>query len=154
MSSPSVVKRGFSTPLGHITQRVSARLCNQFKHLKYGRLFTEWQQIFPDEVGLLYQPLRLSQSKLIVRTSSTQAALLTYFAPSMIERINNYLGSELVASIQAQQGWLTKGQVKPLQPILAPLSEGNKQKLEGIADVKLQQALEQWGQWLERGDNV
>lgn len=154
MSYPSFVKRGFSTPLGLITQRVSARLCNQFKHLKYGRLFTEWRQIFPDEMGILYQPIRFSQGKLVVRTSSTQAALLTYFAPSMIESINNYVGGDLVVSIQAQQGVLVKNQVKSLFVTLDPLSADNKQKLEGIADLKLQQALEKWGQLLEKQDKV
>lgn len=149
MSTPNVVKRGRSAPLGNLTQNISARLCGKFKHLSYGRLFTEWKQIFPDEVGMLYHPLKLTQNKLLVKTSSTQAALLVYFAPNMVERINQYLGGDIVVSIQAQQGTPTPNAKKLHLKPLAPLSQENKQHLIDVAQPRLKEALEHLGQWLE-----
>ena len=147
--STNATRRGFSKPIGHITQHISSHLCGKFKHLRYGRLFTEWRHIFTDEIGILYQPVRLSQGKLIVQTTSTQAALLAYFAPTMIERINEYLGSSIVESIQAQQGFTKQNIQDSRQKLLAPLSHLNQEHIEGIQNKELKKALERWGQWLE-----
>lgn len=148
MSKPNIVKRGGAKPIGNVTQGISARLCGKFKHLRYGRLFTEWKQIFPDEVGLLYRPFRLTGTKLWVQTSSTQAALLTYFAPSMVERINQYLGNDVVESIHSQN--ITTQHAQNLRkPKLNALSDESKEHIVDIPNQKLKEALEQWGQWLE-----
>lgn len=151
MSDGNISKRGVSKPLGHITQRISSRLCGSYKHLRYGRLFVEWRLIFSNEVGILYQPVRLSGDKLWVQTSSTQAALLAYFAPSMIERINQYLGSDVVASIQAQQG-LKSSTVVSKAPKLQPLSPQAQACVESMVESNLKNALEQWGQCLEAAE--
>lgn len=152
MSGDNIIKRGFSTPIGHITQRISARLCGKYKHLKQGRLFMEWRLIFPDEVGILYHPMRLAGDKLWVQTSSTQAALLAYFAPNMVERINQYLGSDVVSSIQAHQGMKATAHNKVFKQKLHPLSDEYLNYTKDVADSDLKNALEQWGQFLEAAE--
>lgn len=149
MNRGNVVKRGTVSSLGHITQLMSARLCGQYKHLRYGRLFVDWKLIFPDEVGILYHPMRLVGGKLWVQTSSTQAALLAYFAPRMVERINQYLGSDVVVSIHAHQSMKASFDKKTRARQLAPLSSEVEHCTQGISQPLLKEALQRWGQWLE-----
>ena len=142
-------KRKGSRQIGQVAHSISAHLCKRYAHLRHGRIFTDWRLVFPDEVGLLYKPVRLHDFKLKVRTSSSQAALLTYFAPSMIERINQYFGGTVVHQILAEHGaYNASKRLKKNNDALPELPADMQDHTKNFVNTDLKQAMDNWGRWL------
>lgn len=138
--------KSYPVSLGVITHRITSSLCREHKHFRHARIFVDWRLIFDDEVGLLYKPIKLSYGKLTVQTSSAQASLLAYFAPSMIERINRYLGYEVVTSILANHGY-QKLDPKLNQKMPArELDDVTQSSINAITNNDLRQAMIGWAQ--------
>jgi hypothetical protein len=128
----------------------------------YGEILAQWEAIMGERLSEHTRPTRIRWPKqpgsarkyggvLIIQTNPGFALELQYEVPRLIERVNSYFGYGAIAGVKIVQGPLRPGKnKKPPEP--APGSDaipGLKERLAGIADEALRDALARLGKGLK-----
>jgi hypothetical protein len=128
----------------------------------YGEILAQWEAIMGERLSEHTRPARIRWPKqpgsarkyggvLVIQTNPGFALELQYEVPRVIERVNSYFGYGAIAGVKIVQGPLRPGKNKK-RPEPAPDSDaipGLKERLAGIADEALRDALARLGKGLK-----
>ena len=116
-----------------------------------GRLKARWPEIVGETLCRLCEPVRIIKGKggqagtLEIRTGGAYAPLIQHQAPTLIERINLFLGQGTVVRLRIVQGPLTLTPRAPAPPKPQPLTAADElrlqQELADVGDDKMKNAL-------------
>jgi hypothetical protein len=127
----------------------------------FAAVVTEWAAIVGPELAATSVPERLSEKTAVLqlRVEGAGAVELQHLAPLLIERINTFLGRDVVARIKLVRAPLPR-RPPPAPPLAGPVPADAAarihQAVAGIADPELARTLERFGRTLAgslaRGD--
>jgi hypothetical protein len=144
-------RRGGFAAVGVAVGRLAAAVIGKRGAHSLSRLKAHWTAIAGPEWGDVSWPLALGRDgSLKLRAAHCAALELQHRAPLLIERINLYLGREAVRRIALVQGAVASSKRAPaLRPLAEKEAQAIAEKVGGIADPELREALGRFGRALE-----
>ncbi len=105
------------------------------------RLLMRWEGVVGADIAAWTRPLRLVRGVLHLRVASAWAPYIQHQAPSILERVNLFLGRKAVTRIALKQGLVTP----PPAPRTAAYRAPEPVAVSGISDPDLRSALARLG---------
>jgi hypothetical protein len=150
-----------------ILERNMETLDKHFRHLSkasfarygfaYGDLIAQWPAIVGVQLAEHCEPERIRWPKttghddkqaggvLVIRAAAGRGLELQYEGPQIIERINQFFGYGAITSLKIMQGHFTPKRAIVVAADDPRMMQSLAQKLDGIADDRLREALSRMG---------
>lgn len=149
-------KRQFATvPVARLLQRLLTPEARR-RGFAETAVLADWPAIVGRHLAQHCQPVEIRRRSrharggtLVIRAPGAMTLELQHTAPQLIERVNSYFGYRAIVHVRLVQGPIDRSKVKVPEPPLAKIAgdelEGLREKLAGVHDGPLRQALEGLG---------